>query len=233
MSCSPSLSLLEILSCHPSVHGGGELLELPGIVSSLPAETGSNKDFPACVSQLTQSVVDRMAEGYLERLTKLAPGALRITDKLPHNFQHVGLIRLLFPNARILHCARNPLDTCLSCYFADFQGQHPYMYDLTSLGLHYHEYRRLMQHWRDALGIPMLEVRYEDLVENQEEISRSMIEYCGLEWDDRCLDFHKSDRRALTASYDQVRQPVYTRSVERWRNYEKYLQPLQDALGEE
>jgi hypothetical protein len=173
-----------------------------------------------------------MADRYLGRVIKLAPDALRITDKLPHNFQHVGLIRLLFPKARIIHCVRNPLDTCLSCYFTNFQGQHPYMYDLTSLGLHYREYRRLMQHWRDTPGIPMFEVCYEDLVENQEEISRAMIEYCGLEWDERCLDFHRSDRHTLTASYDQVRQPMYAGSVGRWRSYEQYLQPLQDVLGE-
>ncbi len=153
-----------------------------------------------------------------------------MTDKMPENFQHLVLIRMLFPDSRIIHCVRDPMDTCLSCYLQQFTGYHDYAYDLGDLGKHYREYQRLMKHYRDETGIPMLEVKYEELVSDTEKVSRQMIEYCGLEWDERCLKYYESDRIMRTASYDQVTQPVYSRSVNRWKHYEKHLQPLIEAL---
>jgi hypothetical protein len=163
----------------------------------------------------------------------LAPDAQRITDKMPHNFLRLGLIRLLFPGARIIHCVRDPRDTCLSCYFQGFNDSHDYAYDLEHLGIYYTQYRRLMAHWRRVLDPPMFELRYEALVEHPEPMSRALIDFCGLPWDERCLRFYESKRAVATSSYDQVRHPIYRGSLGRWRHYKRYLAPLLHALGPE
>ena len=130
----------------------------------------------------------------------------------------------------MIHCLRDPLDTCLSCYFQDFSRTHAYSYDLAHLGAYYNDYRRMMAHWRTVLRIPVMDVSYEDLVADQEAISRELIEFCGLEWDDSCLNFHETKRFVATASYDQVRRPLYRKSVARWKHYEQNLDPLIKAL---
>jgi len=172
-----------------------------------------------------------MANGYLDRLAQVAGNEQHVTDKMPYNFMHLGLIEMLFPNARIIHCIRDPLDTCLSVYFNYFVGRHAYARDLTTLGRYYHKYEQLMLHWTQSLTLPILEVSYEDLVQDQEQVSRTMVEFCGLDWDPACLDFHNSGRTVLTSSYDQVRRPVYKTSMQRWRHYEHLLGPLIEALG--
>ena len=171
-----------------------------------------------------------MANGYLARLTGLSKQATRITDKMPHNFYLVGLMQLLFPGARIIHCHRNPLDTCLSIYCQDFNEGHDYARDLFALGTHYHQYQRLMDHWRQVISLPIFELAYEELVNDQEEVTRRLLEFCELEWDQRCLEFHKVDRAVQTASNDQVRQPLYKKSVQRWTHYEQYLDDLKAGL---
>jgi hypothetical protein len=153
-----------------------------------------------------------------------------VTDKLPENYFHLGLIATLFPNARIIHCRRNPLDNCLSCYMHNF-SQLRFSSSLESLGLYYREYERLMAHWQQVLPISMFEVQYEDLIARQEVVSHELIAYCGLPWNDSCLAFHKSPRTVHTASRMQVRQPIYHSSVDRWRKYAKHLAPLLVALG--
>jgi len=150
---------------------------------------------------------------------------------MPDNYPHLGLIQLLFPKARIIHCIRDPMDTCLSCYFKKLMG-HPYSYNLTNLGRHYRLYEDLMAHWKQTLSLSIMDVRYEDLVDNPEGVSRTMVEFCGLKWSSRCLDFHKSKRNVVTASTDQVRQPIYRKSVARWKNYEEYLGDLRSALDQ-
>ena len=149
---------------------------------------------------------------------------------MPHNFEHLWLIAAAFPGAPIIHCTRHPLDTCLSCYFQDFAGRHAYSRDLTHLGRHYADYRRLMGHWRDPLDLNMMEVAYEEMVQDTEALSRKIVEFCGLDWDPRCLRFHENRRFVATASYDQVRRPIYTQSVGRYRHYEPYIGELKDAL---
>ena len=152
---------------------------------------------------------------------------------MPANFLAVGLIHLMLPNAKIIHVNRNPVDTCLSCFTQLFKDGQEFTYDLAELGRYYVDYARLMEHWRKVLPDgAFLDVRYEDIVADQEAQSRRLIEYCGLEWDDACLDFYQSKRAVRTASMAQVRQPIYKSSVERWRPYEKFLGPLLDALGE-
>jgi hypothetical protein len=183
------------------------------------------------VQHLTEPAAERLAHAYLVQLERRAPGAARITDKLPSNFLNLGLICLLFPDARVIHCVRDPRDTCLSCYFQNFVGQHDYAYDLHDLGVYYRGYERLMAHWGRVVDVPMLTVSYEQLVENQEEQSRRLIAFCELPWDERCLRFHASGRDVVTASYGQVRNPIYRSSVGRWRHYEKHLGPLLAALS--
>jgi hypothetical protein len=152
--------------------------------------------------------------------------AIRIIDKMPHNFMHLGLIQLLFPQARIIHVRRDPVDTCVSCFTQEFTSAHAYAYDLKHLGAYYLQYERLMQHWMKVLTIPILNIRYEELVDNQEAVSRELVEFCGLEWDEAVLRFHESGRDVATASYDQVRKPMYKKSVQRWKHYEAHLGPL-------
>ena len=168
---------------------------------------------------------------YLERLASLSHEALRVTDKMPSNFKHLGLIALLFPKAYVIHCVRDPLDTCLSCYFQHFTASLTYASDLEHLGAFYSQYQRLMRHWEDVLDINMLQVDYEALIANQESVSRKMIEFCDLAWDDHCLDFHNTQRVVTTASYDKVRRPLYASSVKRWKHYERHLEPLKSALN--
>jgi hypothetical protein len=150
---------------------------------------------------------------------------------MPHNFRFLGLIQLFFPNARIIHCMRNPLDTSLSIYFQYLNASHAYACNLEHIGTHYREYEKLMAHWRQVLDIPMLEVRYEDVVTNPGEMIPRLVEFCGLEWDPDCLRFYENKRIVSTVSYDQVRQPLHPKSIDRWKHYEKHLEPLKSALG--
>ena len=143
----------------------------------------------------------------------------------------VGILALAFPNAKIIHCKRDPLDTCLSCYFVKFKEALSFSYNLVELGHYYRDYERIMAHWQKTLPTPILDIQYETLVADQEAQSRRLIDFCDLEWDDRCLSFHKNDRPILTASSWQVRQPMYNSSSGRWRRYDKYLGPIKQVLG--
>lgn len=224
-------SLVEqILASHPAVTGAGELPLVPEIVQHLAAEFPGYV-YPLYVPRLSPQLLDVTAERHLHALQTLGGSTTKVTDKLPHNFRNIGLICQLFPAARIIHCTRHPLDTCLSCYFARFgTAAHGYSYNLNSVGEYYLQYRRLMEHWEKVFPDRILTVSYRQLVLEQEKTSRQLIELCGLVWDDRCLDFHNNDRFVFTLSYDQVRQPMYTRSLDRWKHYENQLQPLRDLL---
>ena len=226
-------SLVEqILASHPQIAGAGELDDIARIADDLPEALATEARYPDCVGALTPAVVNEAAGIYLERLRAMSDGAKRVTDKAPLNCRHLGLIALLFPRARIIHCVRDPLDTCLSCYFHDFGTRHAYSCALNHLGLYYRDYRRLMAHWRDALGCEIFDVVYEELTGDLEGQARKLVAFCGLEWDDACLKYHENPRAVGTASYDQVRWPVYHSSVGRWRHYEAHLGPLKEALGD-
>lgn len=225
-------SLVEqIIAAHPAVHGGGERHEISSMAQRLPAMLATGAEYPECLASLDAERIGEFLRAYDTYTGQLPPGTEVLTDKMPNNYHHLVLIKMLFPEARIIHCVRDPLDTCLSIYFQQFTGYHDYAYDLANLGKHYLEYQRLMRNYRDVASIPMLEVVYEDLVHDTESISRKMIEYCGLAWDERCLRYYESDRVVRTASYEQARQPVYTSSIGRWKPYEKHLGVLIDALG--
>lgn len=224
-------SLVEqILASHPRVHGAGELDRIQQLSVSLAARYGVGQAYPECLSSINHEWLDEGAGEYLQYLRSLNLEADRITDKMPHNYLHLGLIQLLFPCARVIHVMRDPLDTCLSCYFQDFSTSHSYAYDLKMLGEYYLQYEKLMRHWKRVLRLPILPVQYEKLVNEQENVTRELIEFCGLAWDDQVLRFYETKRDVATPSYDQVRQPMYRKSIRRWTNYETHLLPLLDVL---
>jgi len=225
----------QILDSHPQVHGCGELPDVGVLANRLPDSQGAIHKYPRGVVFLNEETCTGLAREYLQRVESLSGGAGFVTDKMPQNFQFLGLIALLFPGAKVIHSLRDPMDTCLSCYFQNFRFQDTilgFSTDLENLGYYYKQYQRLMAHWRATLANPMLDVNYEELVADQETITRRMLEFCGLPWDDRCLRFYKSGRAATTASYNQVRQPMYRKSVQRWKHYEQYLEPLKRALSD-
>ena len=224
-------SLVEqILSAHPDVCGGGELTYMSDLRATIMQQAGTDNSWPACARGLKQEDLNRLATSYLDRLNDISESAKRVTDKMPHNFFELGLIQMLFPQAHIIHCNRDPRDTCLSIYFQNFLDGHDYSRNMYHIGVHYHQYLKLMAHWRSHLSMSFLDVQYEELVSDPEAVVRQMLQHCNLQWHDGCLDFHKVKRLVRTASYDQVRQPIYTKSVQRWRHYEKHLSMLEEGL---
>lgn len=225
--CGSSL-VEQILASHPKVFGAGELMYLPQLIDA--GQAGAN--FPFGVGALDAAALRRFGSFYAAALRRLAPEAERVIDKALSNFRFVGLIRLALPNARIIHVRRNRLDTCLSCYFHLFAQGVSFAYDLGELGRCYKAYEGLMAHWRAVLPPDaMLEVDYEALVASPEEQTRRILDYCGLDWDARCLDFHQTERVVHTVSAAQVRQPINRASIDRWKPYEEYLSALKSALG--
>ncbi|MGB6310545.1 MAG: tetratricopeptide repeat protein [Steroidobacteraceae bacterium] len=209
----------QILASHPAVFGAGELTFWNNASATYQSSARNHED--------GESLIGKLAADYQQLLAGLAPDALRVVDKMPANFLSLGLIHAAFPNARIIHLRRNPLDTCLSIYFQHFKASHAYANDLEDLSLYYLEYLRLMQHWRATLPEgTVLDVPYEGLVDEQEHWTRKMLAFVDLPWDARCLDFHRTNRSVVTASKWQVRQKISTTSVGRWRNYEAFLGPL-------
>ena len=224
----------QILASHPMVHGSGELsatdLLVTG-VAELPAAREARSEYPNAVRLVDRAGAEMLAGRYLEEIGKNAGDAARITDKMPGNFLRIGLIAHLLPRAHIIHCARDPFDTCLSCFFQDFQETMSFTNGLDRLGQYYRAYERLMAHWRSVLPRPMLEVSYEALVGDPEPWCRRILEYCNLPWEDRVLRFFATERAIQTASFWQARQPIYRSSVGRWKHYRKHLAPLFEALG--
>ncbi len=216
----------QMLASHPQIHGAGELGDFEAAVAALG---GGPEGVPADIGD---TELRRIGARYLAAVTPHAPEARRITDKMPANFRFAGLIHLALPNARLVHIRRDPVDTCLSCFSLLFGGEHPYAYDLAELGRFYRAYQKLMEHWRRVLpsGV-MLEVGYEELVREFAPQARAIVAHCGLEWDQACLEFHKTERPVHTASAVQVRQPLYQSAVGRWRPRDGLLRPLLEALA--
>ncbi len=220
----------QILASHPMVHAAGERPDIARAAGNLTLSDSAAR-YPECISGLTDTELQQIAHDYLSRLPALADGKLRITDKAPGNFLYIGLIRLILPNARIIHTVRNPIDTCVSCYSKLFANGMDFSYDLGELGRYYRAYAGLMSHWKSVLPKnAVLDVTYENVVDNLEREARRLIEFCGLPWDDRCIDFHKASRPVKTASAVQVRKPIFRTSLQRWRRYEAALAPLLNEL---
>ena len=215
----------QILASHPAVFGAGEVPFWDGAFNVYQKAALSGPVDPTLLAG--------MAVAYLERFAVASGGALRVVDKMPGNFLYAGLIHSAFPQARIIHMQRHPLDTCLSIYFQNFFGMGPYANDLGNLAHYYGQYVRIMDHWRAVLpATVLLEVPYEALIDDQEGWSRKMVEFIQLPWDPKCLDFHQTERAVITASKWQVRQKIHAGSVGRWRHYDKFLGPLRAALGD-
>lgn len=226
----------QILASHSQVHALGEQLDIQSMARELPMRAAAGRHaplpYPECMAELRADTVRPMVAAYLGRLRRLAPQATRVTDKHPTNFRHLGLIAALMPGARIIHCRRDPMDTCFSCFAQDFAAPIPWACDLTAIAQYYRQYDRLMRHWQAVLPVPVFTFAYEEAVQDLEAVARRLIAFCGLPWEARCLDFHRTERPILTASRQQVRRPVYASSVGKWRRYERHLEPLRAALGD-
>lgn len=222
----------QILASHPRVYGAGELEALKMALLDEFRADRLKAIGPGFESYLTEKHIKSAARNYLAELSRIDPDSARVTDKMPVNFQWLGFVRLMFPNARIVHCLRNPADTCLSIYTKFIGKNVPWYFDLEEMGRYYVAYRKLMDHWQKVLGDRIMTVQYEDLVKDQQGITRKMLDFCGLDWDDSCLRYWEHDRGVRTASVMQVREPIYTDSIKRWKRVEKQLQPLLNALGD-
>jgi tetratricopeptide (TPR) repeat protein len=223
----------QILSAHPQVHGAGELRLMLELASSLKQDstTTETKSHAQRVSSLNQQQVYALAEQQLEQMHKLQPQARHVVDKLPGNYFRLGLIRLLFPRAIIIHCHRDPMDTCWSCYQQNFEEGLHFTNDLENMGHAYRGYQRLMTHWHRVLPDQIFDIGYEDLVQNPEITSRKLLQHCGLEWHPEVLDYQQQQRPVTTASMWQVRQPMYQTSIGRWKAYRQFLRPLSHVLA--
>jgi len=221
----------QILSSHPDVHGAGELKDISSIAGTMPRHATQKSEFPECVRYLPDNAFSGFGQAYLKRLRTFDKRATRIINKMPGNYLNLGLIAIMFPQAKVIHCRRDPLDTCLSCYFQRFRTGHDYSHDLKHLGLYFREYERLMAHWQQVLPQQPYELAYADLVQNQAEFSRQLIDFIEVPWDDRCLEFHSNRRPVTTASNWQVRRPMNRAGLDRWKNYDRHLVGLRQALA--
>jgi tetratricopeptide (TPR) repeat protein len=228
----------QILGSHSKAFGAGELSLVPELIQKFQAwetKLGSRREYPECIDDLGREEAKRFAEKHLAELRAYAPEAERIVDKLPHNFEHIGLIKLIFPNAKILHLKREPRDVAMSNYFTDYAakfGGMGFAYDLSWIGEQLVDHQRLIDHWHKVFPGEILEVDYDSLVEDVEGWARKIIKYLDLRWEKGVLSFQNLDRAVKTASVWQVRQPVYTSSKAKWKNYAEFLDPLEAALAE-
>lgn len=223
----------QVIASHGQAAGAGELERIHLLARSLKFASGRPvREFFDTLDAMPDQPLRDIAENYVKLLEFHGPKALRVVDKLPHNFLNLGLVALFWPRARIVHCKRNPVDTCWSCFQNPLNDAHRYSRDLTYLGQHYREYSRLMDHWKRLIPNQIYELNYERLTADFEAEARKLIDFLGLPWDAACLNFHEAGSTVHTLSRRQVRNPIYKSSVERWRRYEKELQPLVSALGD-
>lgn len=218
----------QVLSTHPQLFGAGELINLSEIIEA-------NKDKAIALGRwsqrLTQQQVEKLGRDYLDEVWKLAPEAKYISDKMPANFHLIGLIVQMFPNAKIIHARRDPMDSCFSCFSKHFKQTMAFSYDLTSLGNYYSRYIELMNHWHKVLPVDtILDVQYEAMVAEFPVQAKRITDYVGLPWNDAVLEFHKNKRSVKTASHAQVRKPIYSTSVARWENFSRHLEPLLEIV---
>ncbi len=219
-----------IIGSHSDVYAAGELLNFGVEAKWLSEVSGRNMMTPEVITSLISKDLSDLGRLYIESTRGTTGKAKHFIDKLPFNFLYIGLIAKVLPNASIIHVKRNPMDSCFSMFKQKFALAYPYSYDLCELGQYYVLYKQLMDHWHSVLPGRIHDVSYEDLVNNQEHVSKKLIEYCGLDWQDQCLRFHKNKEAVSTASAAQVRKPIYKGSLEKWRCYEKHLEPLMDVF---
>ena len=217
---SGSTLVQQILAGHPQVEAGGEIDFLPALARTELAP------FPASMARLTPATASTLATRYRDTLSRLHPQAPYVIDKRPDNFLYIGLIKALFPDAKIIHTTRQPLDVCLSVFFLHLDHGMPYALDLMDIGHYYRQYVRLMAHWKSRYGDDILDVGYDALVREPRPVVARMLEFCGLDWADSCLSFHERDNAVKTASVWQVRQPLYQHASGRARHFARHLEAL-------
>ena len=217
----------QTLASHPSVFACGESNDLSDITLDLVAKEDKGF-FPECLPALESDKYKMAGQDYIYRIRKKSKDAILLTNKMPHNFLMVGWIKMILPDAKIIHCTRNPMDTCLSLFKNYFtgKGSHKYSYDLIELGQYYLLYQDLMKHWESLFPGYMYEIKYEQMISDNEALTNKLLNFCDLPWDSACLDFHKTRRSVTTSSVAQVRQPIYSDSVQLWKQYEAQLKPL-------
>ncbi|MAT64068.1 MAG: hypothetical protein CMN57_00290 [Gammaproteobacteria bacterium] len=227
-----------ILAAHKDVFAGGELYWFGELDRLVEQAVGGDAAYPRCVRELSSEHCRQLAEDYLDYLRQLTDGEayLRITDKLLSNLFHLGMLHLVFPQARIIHCRRDPMDTCFSIYKIKTPDSLPFAYDLENVAHMYNCYRRLMHHWEKVLPQQIMTIDYESLVSNQVDLTQRLLDFVGLPWDEACVQFHANKAMTRTLSAEQVREPLHARSIGRWQAYETFLEPMrkileQDGLG--
>jgi tetratricopeptide (TPR) repeat protein len=226
----------QILCSHPEVFGAGELGTISRIMTLFPKVIKSGQRYPQCLLNATVDTREKAARFYLRALDALDADHSYVVDKMPHNFMHLGLISLILPRAKIIHIRRDPRDTALSNYQQNFKAKHGgmgYSFNLQKMARQFNDYHRMMEHWRQVLPVPMFELTYEELVADQEGMTRALLDFVGVEWSDEVRDFHKTERAVRTASVAQVRQKIYQTSKQKWRHYEQHLTPLLEDLNPE
>lgn len=226
---SGSTLIEQILASHSQVEGTHELNDLAITVQSIPKASRMER-FPDNLPGLEPHLWSKFGKYYLQRTMKFRDNAPRFIDKNPNNFFYIGLIHLILPNAKIINARRGPLDSCFGSYKQLFAKGQSFTYDLTEVGEYYIQYQRLMDHWHDVLPAKVLDVQYEDVVADLETQVQRILEYCELPFEQTCVDFHQTERVVKTASSEQVRQPIYSSSVDLWKNYEDNLGELIEVL---
>lgn len=226
---SGSTLIEQILASHSQVDGTHELPDLAKVIKAINEQGPQGEGYPQALRHYGKELGE-MGRQYLEWTERYRKGAPRFTDKMPNNFASIGLIALILPNARVVNARRHPLDSCMGCYKQLFYKGQSFTYDLVELGEYYLEYERIMEHWNEILPDMVIDIHYEDMVSDQENQTRRLIEHCDLPWEDDVLRFYETDRAVITASSEQVRQPIYSKSVNSWRRFEAHLEPLIEVL---
>ncbi len=231
---SGSTLLEQILASHSLVEGTHELAEIPRLVVELQGRDPKLDDlrYPAVLADLSASDFARLGQRYLDDTRSYRTGRPRFIDKMPNNFRHLGLIHLMLPNARIIDARREPMACCFSNFKQLFANGQEFTYGLDNIARYYRTYLELMAHWNRVLPGRILRIQHEDLVDDLEGHVRRILEFCGLEFEAGCIEFHKTERSVRTASSEQVRQPLNREGLDQWRHFEPWLGPLQEALGD-
>lgn len=232
---SGSTLIEQILASHSGVFAAGEIPDIQNIADQLKTLSKSEYEYPFCAPYTSRNAYKAIGDAYLDRIRKIEgfyDGAARSVDKNLHNFNHLGLISDLFPKPYIIHIQRHPIDCCLSVYFQNFSKGVNWSFNLNNIVDYYRSYREMMVHWEQTLPFDILHINYENLVNQTESLSRYMLDYCGLEWEENCLQFYQNKRKVQTASVWQVRQPIYQRSKGRWLNYKPYINTLIEGLAD-
>ena len=216
----------QILATHTSVFSVGEINDIESIAKTLKEKTKNKLADPFFLSETSAMDLLGLGLSYLKKFKFRSENKEYFIDKNPLNFKHIGLILLMFPNAKIIHTNRNPLDTCLSCYFQNFTSDQDYSFNLANLAAFYNNYQLLMDHWKKQFPDKIFELSYEQLVSQQEKVTKELLNFCELPWESQCLDFHKTERQIKTVSKFQVRQPIHKKAVQKWKHYETHIQQL-------